>query len=226
MCTSIPLVDACRRAPSWPSRRSPPPRRPNVTSPKQFFGFNIGDDYWLANYKQLAEYWHKLERESDRMKVVDIGKTEEGRPQLMADRHLAGEPQEARPLQGDRAAPGAGRGPDRRPGARARGGRQGGRLDRRRPARHRSARRAAADRDGLPAGQPHRRRDAPHPRRRRSSCACTPIPTAWTWSPTGTCARRTRRSGRCAGLPRLYQKYVGHDNNRDFYCRTRPRRRT
>ena len=55
-----------------------------VTSPKQQFGFNIGDDYQLATYDQFAEYWHKLDRESDRMKVVEIGKTAEGRPQLMA----------------------------------------------------------------------------------------------------------------------------------------------
>ena len=61
-----------------------PAAETTVTSPKQFFGFSIGDDYQLANYTQLAEYWHKLERESNRMKVVEIGKTSEGRPQLMA----------------------------------------------------------------------------------------------------------------------------------------------
>ena len=55
-----------------------------VTSPKEFFGHNIGDDYCLANYKQLTAYWEKLEKESDRIKVVRIGTTEEGRPQLMA----------------------------------------------------------------------------------------------------------------------------------------------
>jgi hypothetical protein len=54
-----------------------------VTSPKQFFGFNLGDDYCLANYKQLTAYWAKLEGESDRFKVVKIGATEEGRDQLM-----------------------------------------------------------------------------------------------------------------------------------------------
>lgn len=54
-----------------------------VTTPKQFFGFNLGDDYRLANYQQLTAYWKKLERESDRFKVVSIGKTEEGRDQLM-----------------------------------------------------------------------------------------------------------------------------------------------
>jgi len=56
----------------------------NITSPKQQFGFNVGDDYQLATYDQFVEYWHKLDRESERMKVVEIGKTAEGRPQLMA----------------------------------------------------------------------------------------------------------------------------------------------
>jgi len=54
-----------------------------ITTPKEHFGFNIGDDYCLANYQQLSGYWAKLERESDRLKVVRIGVTEEGRPQLM-----------------------------------------------------------------------------------------------------------------------------------------------
>jgi len=56
----------------------------HITSPKEQFGHNIGDDYWLANYDQFQEYWHKLAKESDRMKLVEIGKSAEGRPQLMA----------------------------------------------------------------------------------------------------------------------------------------------
>jgi hypothetical protein len=55
-----------------------------ITTPREFFGHNIGDDYWLANYDQFTEYWRKLDAESDRMRVVEIGKTAEGRPQLMA----------------------------------------------------------------------------------------------------------------------------------------------
>src|SRR3954463_4734154 len=55
-----------------------------ITSPKQQFGFNIGDDYQLATYDQFVEYWHTLDRQSDRKRVVEVGKTAEGRPQLMA----------------------------------------------------------------------------------------------------------------------------------------------
>ncbi|MCI0704848.1 MAG: M14 family metallopeptidase, partial [Planctomycetia bacterium] len=55
-----------------------------ITTPKAHFGFNLGDDYCLANYEQYAEYLAKLEKESDRLKVVNIGETAEKRPQLMA----------------------------------------------------------------------------------------------------------------------------------------------
>ena len=59
-------------------------RPPALTSPKQFFGFTIGDDYQLATYDQFVEYWQKLDKESSRLQVVEIGKTEEGRPHLAA----------------------------------------------------------------------------------------------------------------------------------------------
>lgn len=55
-----------------------------ITAPQQQFGFEIGADYQLANYKQLADYWRKLDAESDRMIVQEIGKTSEGRPHLMS----------------------------------------------------------------------------------------------------------------------------------------------
>ncbi len=57
---------------------------PRITTPKEEFGFNLGDDYQLATYTQLGTYWAKLAKESPRMKLVEIGKTEEGRPHWMA----------------------------------------------------------------------------------------------------------------------------------------------
>ncbi|HEY3288442.1 MAG TPA: M14 metallopeptidase family protein [Gemmatimonadaceae bacterium] len=55
-----------------------------LTTPKQFFGHEIGEDYWLPNYTQFAKYWETLAKESDRMILDTIGLTAEGRPQLMA----------------------------------------------------------------------------------------------------------------------------------------------
>jgi hypothetical protein len=55
----------------------------NIPTPKEHFGFNIGDDYQLANYTQTEAYFKKLATTSKRVKLVDIGKTEEGRSQYM-----------------------------------------------------------------------------------------------------------------------------------------------
>ncbi|HWF86591.1 MAG TPA: M14 metallopeptidase family protein, partial [Vicinamibacterales bacterium] len=57
---------------------------PKVTPPKEQFGHDIGDDYYLVNYTQYIEYLKKMDQQSDRMTVVDIGKTEEGRPEYTA----------------------------------------------------------------------------------------------------------------------------------------------
>ena len=55
----------------------------HIPTPKEHFGFSIGDDYQLANYTQTEAYFKKLAAASDRIKLVDIGKTEEGRSQYM-----------------------------------------------------------------------------------------------------------------------------------------------
>src|SRR4051794_9707384 len=57
---------------------------PKITSPKEQFGHDVGDDYFLVNYTQYVEYLRKIDAQSDRMTVVEIGKTEEGRPELTA----------------------------------------------------------------------------------------------------------------------------------------------
>jgi hypothetical protein len=61
-----------------------PPQRAAITSPKAALGFDIGDDYQLANYSTLSAYWKTLAQESDRIRVVEYGRTSEGRPMLMA----------------------------------------------------------------------------------------------------------------------------------------------
>jgi hypothetical protein len=55
----------------------------SAPSPKEHFGFNIGDNYRLATYTQTEAYFKKLAATSDRVKLVEIGKTEEGRSQYM-----------------------------------------------------------------------------------------------------------------------------------------------
>ncbi|MCX6545630.1 MAG: M14 family metallopeptidase [Acidobacteria bacterium] len=53
-------------------------------TPPTFGPYTVGDDYFLGNYAQLQAYFAKLDQESDRMKVVEVGKTAEGRPMIMA----------------------------------------------------------------------------------------------------------------------------------------------
>src|SRR5215471_15782181 len=56
----------------------------HVTTPQEAFGFRVGEDYHMASYTQMESYWKKLAAESDRIKLTDIGMTAEGRHQWMA----------------------------------------------------------------------------------------------------------------------------------------------
>src|SRR5690606_6500136 len=60
------------------------PAQQRLTSPKEFFGHDIGADYVLPNYTKLHEYFARIARESDRVALDTIGLTAEGRPQIMA----------------------------------------------------------------------------------------------------------------------------------------------
>jgi hypothetical protein len=55
-----------------------------ITTPKEQFGFNIGDDYVLVNYTQYETYLKKLDRESDRLTVLPVGGSSEGRAMYLA----------------------------------------------------------------------------------------------------------------------------------------------
>src|SRR5262249_20020274 len=56
----------------------------HITTPKEEFGHNFGDDYFLASYRQISAYWRKLAKESPRIVLHEMGKTPEGNTQLMA----------------------------------------------------------------------------------------------------------------------------------------------
>lgn len=54
------------------------------TSPENFLGHKVGADRKLADYNQIRDYFQKLDKESDRIKVMTIGKTTLGKPMIMA----------------------------------------------------------------------------------------------------------------------------------------------
>jgi hypothetical protein len=55
----------------------------SVPSPKSHFGFNIGDNYKLATFTATEAYLKKVAASSNKVKLTNIGKTEEGRNHYM-----------------------------------------------------------------------------------------------------------------------------------------------
>ncbi|MBI1926372.1 hypothetical protein HYR99_19285, partial [Candidatus Poribacteria bacterium] len=51
-----------------------------VTSPQAFFGFQLGSDRKMARWDKIVEYLRLLEKESDRLRVVEMGPSTEGNP--------------------------------------------------------------------------------------------------------------------------------------------------
>ncbi len=55
-----------------------------VPSPDQFFGFPMGTEKKLAAWDQIVGYFNEVDRASDRVLVQELGKTTMGRPYIMA----------------------------------------------------------------------------------------------------------------------------------------------
>ncbi len=195
--------------------------QPRVTSPKEQFGFDVGDDYRLANYTQLADYWTRLAGESDRMMVSEIGRTAEVRPMLMA---IITAPENHRKLDRYKEiarrlalAEGLSEGEAR---SMAREGRAVVWID---GGLHGTE--VLGAQQLIEMVYQMVSREDPETLRFLQDVilllACA--------NPDGMelvsdwymrTAEPERRS--MANLPRLYQKYIGHDNNRDFYMSTQP----
>src|SRR5579862_8496396 len=50
----------------------------SVPTPESVLGHKPGDDFYLANYDESRDYFHKLAAGSDRVKVISVGKTTRG----------------------------------------------------------------------------------------------------------------------------------------------------
>jgi hypothetical protein len=55
-----------------------------VPTPESVIGFKPGTDYKLMDYEDLTKYFRALAAKTQRMKLLEVGKTSEGRPHLLA----------------------------------------------------------------------------------------------------------------------------------------------
>jgi hypothetical protein len=192
---------------------------PTITTPKAAFGFNFGDDYQLATYTQLADYWRTLDQQSDRMVVQEIGKTSEGRPHLMAI--VTSPANHARLAEYKRISQRLGFAEglsDDEARALAEQGKAVVWID---GGLHANET-LGAQQLGEMVYQMVSRDDAETRRFLNDTILlfvhANPdghqLVSTW-YMRSATPAQRT-----LAGLPRLYHKYIGHDNNRDFFAST------
>src|SRR5258708_13639617 len=49
-----------------------------VPTPESVLGHKPGDDFYLANYDESRDYFHKLAAASNRIKLISVGKTTRG----------------------------------------------------------------------------------------------------------------------------------------------------
>jgi hypothetical protein len=199
----------------------PQPSRPQATTPKQALGFNFGDDYQLANYKQIEAYWKTLDKQSDRLALHDMGKTAEGRTQWMAivtspanHKNLARYRDISRRLA---AAEGL---TDDQARALAKDGKAVVWIDGGLHATETlGAQQLAQMVYELVSGEDE------ETRRFLDDCIVLLVHA----NPDGNdlvadwyMRNPDPQQRSLANLPRLYQKYIGHDNNRDFFASTQP----
>ena len=59
-------------------------RQPDAQTPQQFFGFRIGTDGELARYPRILEYFQHLAKTTNRVKYQELGKTTMGNPYVLA----------------------------------------------------------------------------------------------------------------------------------------------
>lgn len=69
---------------------APSPGAAPITSPADFVGHPIGADYQLARWEKIVDYFRQLDTQSDRVRVRELGQTTEGLPMILAEISDAG----------------------------------------------------------------------------------------------------------------------------------------
>lgn len=54
-----------------------------ATSPLDFFGFQLGSDKKIARWDKIVDYFGQLEKESTKLKVINMGPSTMGHPFLL-----------------------------------------------------------------------------------------------------------------------------------------------
>ncbi|MGQ9561377.1 MAG: M14 family zinc carboxypeptidase [Candidatus Oleimicrobiaceae bacterium] len=55
-----------------------------IPNPEQFFGFRLGSDYKLASWEQIVSYFKELDQASDKLTLQELGHSTMGNPFVMA----------------------------------------------------------------------------------------------------------------------------------------------
>lgn len=55
-----------------------------IPAPEEYLGFSPGTDYRLADYDQITGYFHRIDQLSDRLKLLRVGESSYGRPLYVA----------------------------------------------------------------------------------------------------------------------------------------------
>ncbi|MCC6672313.1 MAG: peptidase [Planctomycetes bacterium] len=185
-------------------------------SPKEFLGQEIGADHFLADYTQLARYWRALDAASERMQLEEIGTTAYGQTMLMAVLSAPENLARREELRQVARRLALARDPDEATARELAGkGRAVVWID---AGMH--ATEAVAAQNILELVWRLVSRDDAETRRILENVIVLVTPA----NPDGMemVARGYMATKRVGGLPVLYQRWMGHDNNRDFYMGNGP----
>ncbi len=188
-----------------------------IPTPECVLGHKPGDDFYLASYDESLGYFQKLAASTDKLKLVKVGKTTQGRDWYIA---IISSPKNLADLEkyrdtARRLALVNGLN-DAEAHALAHNGKVIVHIDGGLHATEvAGAQHTIQLAYNLVTGD--HARDQPHPGQRDSAAVVlASIPTARTWWRTGT-SRISAPPYEVSNMPGLWQEYIGHDNNRDGY---------